>query len=75
MHCTSCNSQNLCKAKAQVALHFTGLENLDKPQIHVSSEIAVCLDCGVAQFYLPEAELRMLGKRNADDARWRNKTD
>jgi len=39
-----------------------GLKSLDKPLVEVSAKIAVCLDCGLAQFSIPEAELDTLAK-------------
>lgn len=62
MPCRSCSSENLHKFTAEIALHFHGLKNLDKPHVYVSPELAVCLDCGVAQFAIQDAELRVLGE-------------
>ena len=64
MCCASCGSENFQKFGGEIVIHFPGPENLDKPHVHVSAELAVCLDCGIAQFAVPEAELRMLGKRD-----------
>lgn len=50
---------------AEIAVHFSGLENLDKPHVYISPELVVCLDCGISQFMVPEAELRLLAKRYA----------
>jgi hypothetical protein len=44
-------------------IHFSGLKNLDKPVVMVFPKIMVCLDCGVAQFTMPAAELRLLGEQ------------
>jgi hypothetical protein len=49
-----------------MGIQFSGLENIDKPTVWVSPEIVVCLDCGTAEFAVPQAELRVLAKR--DDA-------
>jgi hypothetical protein len=35
---------------------------MDKPAVFVFAEIVVCLDCGSAEFTVPEAELRLLAK-------------
>ena len=43
-----------------MAIHFPGLKNLDNPHVYVSTELAVCLDCGAAQFDVQEAERRLL---------------
>jgi hypothetical protein len=65
MRCTSCGSENPVKFEGEIAIHFPGLKNIDKPIIWVRPELVVCLDCGVAQFTVPEAELQVLAKLNA----------
>jgi hypothetical protein len=45
-----------------MAIHFLGLKNIDKPVVWVSPEVVVCLDCGAAEFAVPEGELRQLAK-------------
>ena len=60
MPCKSCGSINQSKFSAEMAIHFPGLKNLDKPVVWVFSEIAICLVCGTAEFALPESELRRL---------------
>ena len=52
----------LSKFTAEIAIHFPGLKNLDKPIVWVFPELVMCLDCGIAQFSVPEAELRSLQK-------------
>ena len=68
MSCKSCGSDNLCKFGGKIAIHFLGREGLDKPHVHVDTEIAVCFDCGAAQFAIQEAELRLLQEGNAAGA-------
>jgi hypothetical protein len=46
-------------------IHFSGLKNLDKPTVMVFPKIMVCLDCGLTEFTIPEAELRLLGECGA----------
>ena len=65
IRCKSCYSENLGKFNAEVGIHFCGLKNIDKPTIFVSPELVVCLDCGIAQFAVPETGLRLLQKGNA----------
>ena len=62
MPCKSCGSENLHKLKGEIAVHFPGLKNLDKPPVHVRPEVVVCLTCATAQFVVPEAELHLLQK-------------
>jgi hypothetical protein len=65
MSCKSCGSENLHKFKGEIAVHFPGLKNLDKPPVYVRSEVVVCLTCATAQFAVPEAELHVLQKGSA----------
>jgi hypothetical protein len=51
-----------------MAIHFPGLKNSDKPVVWVFPELVVCLDCGTAEFAVPEAELRQLAKGDATGA-------
>ena len=48
-----------------MGIHFPGLKNIDKPVVWVFPELIVCLNCGIAQFVVPEAELRELAKGDA----------
>jgi len=47
-------------------MHISGssrlASRLDKPVVWVFPEIFVCLDCGIAEFAVPEVELRLLAK-------------
>ena len=65
MPCKSCGSVNQRKFSAEMAIHFLGLNNIDMPVVWVFPEVVVCLDCGTAEFAVPEAELRQLAKRDA----------
>jgi hypothetical protein len=65
MSCRSCSSNNQTEFGSEIIIHFSGLKNLDKPTIMVFPKIMVCLDCGVTEFTIPEAELCLLGERDA----------
>lgn len=65
MSCQLCASENLSKFTAEIAIHFPGLKNIDKPIVLVFPEVLVCLNCGIAQFAMPEESLRLLAKREA----------
>ena len=67
--CKSCAGLNLKTFNSEVAIHFPGLNGLNKPIVWVFPKIAVCLNCGFTEFLVPEGELRVLieGKR-ADGA-------
>ena len=62
MPCKSCVSTNQKRFSAEMSIHVPGLKNVDKPVVWVFPEIIVCLDCGTAEFAVPEAELRLLAK-------------
>jgi hypothetical protein len=62
MRCKSCGSVRQPKFTAEIGIHFTGLKNIDKPVVWVFPELLVCLDCGTAEFAMPEAELGLLAK-------------
>jgi hypothetical protein len=68
MPCKSCGSVNQSKLTAEIAIHFPGLKNFDKPVVWVFPEIVVCLDCRTAEFAVPESELRLLAKGDAASA-------
>ena len=57
--------QSTRRNSAEMAIHFPELENIDKPVVWVFPEVVVCLDCGTAEFAVPEAELRQLAKGDA----------
>jgi hypothetical protein len=65
MSCKSCQSQNQREFNAEIAIHFPGLKCLDKPIVWVFPKLAVCLDCGFAQFAVPESETRLLKEGSA----------
>jgi len=62
MPCKSCGSANQSKFIGEIGIHFPGLKNIDKPIVRVFPGIVICLDCGAAEFAVPEAELRLLAK-------------
>jgi len=65
MPCKACGSVNSGKFTGEVAIHFPEFKNIDKPVVWVFPEVMVCLDCGTAEFAVPEAELRPLAKGDA----------
>ena len=60
LSCVLCASANQADFPTEIAIHFSGYKNLDKPVILAFPRILVCLDCGFSQFALPEAELQEL---------------
>jgi hypothetical protein len=66
--CKSCQSNEQKRFTAEIAIHFPGLKNLDKPAVWVFPQLLICFDCGKAEFGVPESELRALGKDQAATA-------
>jgi hypothetical protein len=62
MRCTSCGAVNRRKFTAEIGIHSPGLKNIDMPVVWVFPELAVCMECSIAEFSVPEAELRLLAK-------------
>jgi hypothetical protein len=60
MSCKSCASVNQKKFSAEMAIHFPELKDIEKPFVWVFPDVIVCLDCGMAEFSVPKAELPQL---------------
>jgi hypothetical protein len=45
---------------SEIAIHFPGLEGLDKPIVWIFPKLVVCLHCGFAEFAVPEREMQVL---------------
>jgi hypothetical protein len=58
--CKACGSDKQAKFTAEIAVHFPGPNNLDKPHLLVFPQILVCLNCGNAGFTMSESQLRVL---------------
>jgi hypothetical protein len=65
MPCKSCGSITQNKFIAEMGIRSPGLKNIDSPVAWVFPELAICLDCGFAEFIVPEAELRRLARGDA----------
>ena len=65
MACKSCGSDKQRKFPAEIAIHLPGLKNINRPHVLVCPELLVCLNCGSAEFAVPETELRVLAKDDA----------
>ena len=65
MSCRSCQSGHQSNLNGEIAIHFPGLNGLDKPIVWVFPKLEVCLECGFTEFAIPEAELRRLVKSDA----------
>jgi len=58
--CKSCGSNWQKRFTGEISIHFPGLKDVDKPTVWVFPDVLVCLNCGSAEFAVPEAELRVL---------------
>jgi hypothetical protein len=65
MQCKSCASINLREFISEICIRFPGLKNINKATVWIFPELMVCSDCGRAEFFVPEAELRLLGEGEA----------
>jgi hypothetical protein len=45
-----------------MGIRSPGLNGLNKPIVFVFPQLVVCMDCGTAEFVVPDAELRKLAK-------------
>jgi hypothetical protein len=60
MNCTRCGSSDLRGFNGEIAIHFPGLENVEKPIVSVFPKMTLCLGCGLVQFELPPEQLTQL---------------
>jgi len=58
--CRLCASPNLFELDAEMNIHFPGLRSLNRPSIFAFPKLLVCLDCGLTESIMPEAELLQL---------------
>jgi hypothetical protein len=60
MTCKGCHSDKQSEFNGEFAIHFRGVEGLDKPIVWVFPKLMVCLRCGLTEFIVPERELQVL---------------
>jgi hypothetical protein len=72
MPCARCDSGCQLEFSSEIAIHFTGLEGMNKPHVLVFPKVLVCLDCGFSRFVLGEKDLRLLGKGDMSSSAARN---
>ena len=68
MSCQRCGSVCNSGFNGEVAIHFPGLDGLDKPIVWVFPMLQVCMACGFTKFAIPEAGLRQLVEGAAEAA-------
>jgi hypothetical protein len=67
MVCKRCASSKQSMFNGEIAIHFPGLNGLEKPIVWVFPRLAVCLDCGFTGFTVPERELSAFVQRTATE--------
>ena len=60
MRCKRCASDYLKDLAGELAIHFPGLEGLNKPLVLVHPKLTVCLNCGFVEFVLPDEQKEQL---------------
>jgi hypothetical protein len=68
MKCALCGSSDRAEFPSEIALHFPGLINWNKPHVFIFPTALVCLDCGFLQCEIPENQLRELKEGRASSA-------
>jgi hypothetical protein len=67
MTCKGCQSDKQSAFNGEIAIHFPGLEGLNKSIVWVFPKLVVCLHCGFAEFAVPQRELQVLEKGSPVD--------
>jgi predicted nucleic-acid-binding Zn-ribbon protein len=62
MSCISCGSNDNAEFVTELIIHFSGLENLDKPGVRAFPRLLVCLNCGYSHFIVQESELASVAR-------------
>jgi hypothetical protein len=60
MSCLACALGKGLEFSAEMIVRVGGIKNLDNSGVMLFPRLLVCLDCGYAQFTVPEAELESL---------------
>ena len=66
MSCKRCASVEQKNFNGELAIHFPGLEGLDKPIVWVFPKLVVCLHCGFGEFVVPDEQREQL--KNGDSS-------
>ena len=72
MKCQRCGASPAARPfNGELALHFPGLDGLTKPIVWVFPRVLVCLECGFAEFVVPDEQVRMLrtASESSDDTK------
>jgi len=68
MRCRSCGAGGGAQTfNGEVALRFPGLDGLTEPIVLAFPKVLVCLDCGFAEFALPDEQVKTLRNPESSD--------
>jgi hypothetical protein len=56
------------KFESEASIHFSRLKDINRRPVVVFAELLVCLNCGKAEFFVPEDKLALLAKSDAAQA-------
>jgi hypothetical protein len=62
MPCKACHSDKQRVFNGEIAIHFPGLEGLNKSMVWVFPRVVICLHCAFAEFVVPEREMQVLAQ-------------
>jgi len=66
--CRSCGSSHGAQTlNGEIALRFPGLDGLTKPIVWLFPKVLACLDCGFAEFVVPDEQLTTLRNPKSSD--------
>ena len=60
MTCSQCGSAKQSALTGEVAIHFAQRQDWHNPMLWVFPKLVICLQCGLAEFSLPNRELQVL---------------
>ena len=60
MPCKACGSSTQSEFPAELTIHFPGPQNLNKPPVLSFQQLAICLDCGYTEIFVPDTERQRL---------------
>jgi len=61
MKCRGCGGSPEVQAfDSEIALHFPGFDGLNKPIVWAFPKVLICLECGFAEFLVPDDSMQTL---------------
>jgi hypothetical protein len=66
MLCLKCGSFHQAEFIGETMLHFSGIQNVNKPGVYLVQKFLVCFDCGFFTAIVPAAELKLIAKGSGE---------